>query len=280
MTFRKLYPSYRDHEVTKGFPPFLEISVFQWMKSHVIKHTPRPQVLNRNHTVLSSEYNSKIMSSFGVTFGVHLEDHFNTIQGNKELFADYVNYLLQTYPDEESARWLEEILSGANSEYRVVFEESYQKGDGVHQPTPFDVKAMYLGFRVPEEAASQLDILSDRERMVKAWRDMYDVSSQDYASVVQKSLDELAGAIRDRLYPKDIKTNLSDYAKRIEQNITSLDLPEKDRVNWPAMMRSMANYVDARDVHNSGTDTSPTLQNAHTVLHLCIALIIILRDSK
>lgn len=175
---------------------------------------------------------------------------------------------------------VEEILSGANSEYKVHIQaEPIQSSSDL--PTPYGWRSVRanLQFRVPEEADNQIDLLEDNKRMQQAWKDFYDVSSQNLPSVVQKSLDSLAGVIRDRFYPEEGKTNLSDYAKRIEQNIDTLDLPSKDRVDWPALMKSMAGYVDKRGVHNSGTDSDPEFEDAHTVLHICIALIVILKEN-
>lgn len=282
MSFKRLYPTSGDNEITKGFPPFLKDAVSKWIYSHVERFTPEPSYYaTTGHTPISDSFNAKISAAFRRNFGDNLESHITSISGNNELIADYINYLLQTYPDHASAQGLEDILSGANSEYTVHFESTSvtQNNQGLPDPN-LHRGSISLQFRVPEEANLQLSELENNKRIQQAWNDLYDASAQNLPSVAQKSLDELAGAIRDRLYPNDKKTNLSDYAKRIELNIDSLDLPRKDKVDWPALIKSMANFVNTRSIHNSGTDTDPDYKDAHTVLHLCIALIVILRDKK
>lgn len=281
MSFSRLYPDDNANEITKGFPPFLQDSVFRWISAHVQGHTPQPSVYNTMYTAISDSFNAKISAAFRRSFGDDLESHLASISGNNELIADYINYLLQTYPDHASAGELEDILSGANSEYTVHFESTpvQQNNQGLPDPNWHRV-SMSLQFRVPKEANLQLSELQDNKRIQQAWDDLYDASGQNLPSVVQKSLDELAGAIRDRLYPNDEKTNLSDYAKRIENNIDSLDLPKKDRLDWPSLVKSMASFVNTRSIHNSGTDTDPDYIDAHTVLHMSIALIVILRNEK
>lgn len=282
MSFNRLY-SIDEGDVTKGFPQFLKDAVFRWIHSHVVSNTQRPSVNNTRYTVLSDSFNARISAAFRRSFGDNLEEHLESITESDELIADYINYLLQKYPNIESAKELEDILSGANSEYTVYIQDSLRPSSsgGVQQPMPHWQPGMEISlqFRVPGEARKQLDIVSDRDRLHQAWKDLYDTSHQNYSSTVQKSLDEIAGAIRDRLYPEDTRTNLSDYATRIEQNIDTLDLPAKDRIDWVAIIKSLACFVDRRSVHNSGTDTDPEKEDAVATLHLCIALITILRSD-
>lgn len=281
MSFNRLYPDDNANEIIKGFPPFLQDAIFRWIKAHVQNHTPQPSVYNMMYTPISDSFNAKISAAFRRSFGDNLEAHIASISGNNELIADYINYLLQTYPEHASASELEDILSGANSEYTVHFESTpvQQKNQGLPDPNWLSV-SISLQFGAPVGANLQLSELEDNKRIQKAWSDLYDASGQNLPSVVQKSLDELAGTIRDRLYPNDEKTNLSDYAKRVENNIDSLDLPKKNRLNWPSLVESMASFVNTRSIHNSGTDTDPDYIDAHTVLHMSIALIVILRNKK
>jgi len=207
-----------------------------------------------------------------------LEDHLRFISGKQQMVADYVNYLLQMYQDLTSANVLEAILAAANSEYRVSIvrsEELEYYGD----LPPLHPLEISLQFRVPRVAIEQVELI-DHSRIKKAWADLYNASHPDFNSVVQKSLDELAGAVKARCYPNDKKTNLADYAKRIRENIHNLDLPNKDSFAWPEFIESMAKFVDRRGVHNSGTDRDASYLEAHSVLHLCIALIIILDEER
>ncbi len=281
MSFNRLYPDNNANEITKGFPPFLQDSVFRWISAHVQGHTPQPSVYNTMYTTISDSFNAKISAAFRRSFGDNLEAHTASISGNNELIADYINYLLQTYPDDASARELEDILSGANSEYTVHSESKpvRQNNQGLPDPNWHSV-SISLQFRVPEEADLQLSQLEDNKRIQQAWNDLYDVSRQNLPSVVQKSLDQLAGAIRDRLYPDDKTTNLGKYAKQISDNIDKLDLPKKDILDWPSLITSLTSFVNKRSVHNSGTDNDPDYEDAHTVLHLSIALITILKDKN
>lgn len=228
--------------------------------------------------MLDEVYNAKISATFRINLGNSLEDHLRFITSKQQMTADYVNYLLQVYPDFTSANELEEILVAANSEYRASIARS-EELDYSCDIGPVHRLAMSLQFRVPEEAVKQVELI-DNPRMTKAWIDLYDASHQDFGSVVQKSLDGLAGAIKARCYPNDTKTNLADYAQRIRTNVDNLDLPNKDKLAWPELIGSLAKFIDRRSVHNSGTDQDPTYLEAQSVLHLCIALIIILNEKQ
>lgn len=277
--FKRLFP--KDKPVIIGFPPFLQQQVFRWIKSHVASHTPRPQVHNYLYTALKDSFNAQINAEFQTDLGSTLEEHFESISGNREMIAEYINYLLQHYTDEQSAASLERILAAANSEFSVNIRKIDLDRPHLSEPDPF-IPPQYkiatsLEFRAEEETRKQLDI-TNSERLKDAWSDFYSVSNQNLNGVTQKSLDVVAGAIRDRLYSADQKTNLSDYARRIERDIERLDLPNKEKVDWVSIIKSLANHVDARGVHNSGTDTDATEDQAYTVLHLSIAVVVMLKD--
>lgn len=276
--FNRLFP--KDKPVIAGFPSFLQVQVFRWIKQHIVNHTPRPQVHNYSYTVLKDSFNAQISSEFQQDLGKNLEEHFASISGDREMIAEYVNYLLQSYTDEQSAVLLETILKAANSEFSVNIRRIDLDPPPLTEPTshiPPKYKILTnLEFRAVETAKKQLDA-ADNERLKDAWDDFYNISNQNLNGVTQKSLDAVAGAIRDRLYKNDQKTNLSDYARRIERDISILDLPNKEKIDWVSIIRSLANHVDARGVHNSGTDADATEDQAHTVLHTSIAVIAMLK---
>lgn len=281
MSFDRLYPDDSINSVTEGFPPFLQNAVFRWIKFHVQNHTPESAVSNYLHTTIDDMFNAKISSVLRRNLGDTLEEHLRSISIDPRLTAEYINYLLQAYPDARSAQELRGILNEANSEYTVHFRTSTQASNSQGLPDPeWHTVSASLQFRVSEEAEAQIAKLKDYERMQQAWNDLYDTSQRNLPSVVQKSMDELAGAIRDRLYPDDKKTNLSDYVSRIERDIDTLDLPKKDKIDWPVLVKSVAGFVNSRSMHNTGTDSDPDYADAHTVLHLCIASIIILRNRE
>lgn len=275
-----LYPKNFYKEPKKGFPDQLKRHVFSWLESY-ISAVPLLERLGMNPQ-LNRQFVREVSFKFDRDFSYDLREHFEPLTNDDELLADYINYLLQTYPRSDFANELEVLLSQANSEYKVHIRTLPIRSNRSNLPEPHDwrdVKAS-LQFRVPEEANLQLSQLEDNKRIQQAWNDLYDVSRQNLPSVVQKSLDQLAGAIRDRLYPDDKTTNLGKYAKQISDNIDRLDLPKKDILDWPSLITSLASFVNKRSVHNSGTDNDPDYEDAHTVLHLSIALITILKNKN
>lgn len=271
----------KDKHNISGFPDFLQRQVFSWIKRCVLECTPRPYVSNTRYTVIDDRFNELICAEFQEHLGDTLEEHLRSIAGNREKTAEYINYLLQKYSNEDLALQLEDILRCARSEFKVVIQRTPSENIAYSAPTQDIISSysvsIFLEFRTDRIFSDQMQILRN-ERIKDAWSDFYSLRS-DYNGTVQKSLDAVAGAIRDSLYPKDSTTNLSDYSNRIEKGIDTLALPNKDKINWVSIVKSLAEHVNTRGVHNSGSDSDATRSQAHTVLHLSIAVIAMLEDT-
>lgn len=268
--------------LTEDFPDYLMPSVKAWIFDTLSAHgmfygrVGAGQVLDKFLLPLNRALRTTIESNDTL--------FINEVTSTKSLLRNVLSYMLQTVSDVAQARELEKILTEGSSAYQVEFIRDTANpitalrtvnGEPVFKIT--DTKLVYRVSSIVKKQAQ--DIASTHILLADAWDAYYGVSPDDEKTVT-RCTDALAGALRDKFFPGEKRTQLGTILHKIKQDPAKFQLPASSIYSQTALLDLMKDFSKIRGNHKSGTGREPTHEEAGFVLHFSIMFTHLLGVNK